>query len=70
MQQNQCAEIKIRAERKGGEMLRDMPKKHGARPSDAGFHRGSPSLDEVGIEYKQSHRWQHIEGVGGYERQY
>ena len=55
--QNRLAEIKIRAERRAGEILKEMPKQHGARPSDAGLHDVTP-LSDIGISKVQSHRWQ------------
>ena len=65
--QNQCAEIKIRAERRAGEMLIIRPKQHGARPADkpsaTGSHDETPSLRELGIKKMQSHRWQKIASI-------
>ena len=60
--QNEAAEVKIRAERKAGEMLAQMPKNEG------GLLRGNtmlprdetPTLSELGIEKMQSSRWQAI----------
>jgi len=62
--QNECAEIKIRAERKGGEMLREMELNKGGRPNENPLHdeRGL-TLADMGIEYTQSHRWQLIAGI-------
>jgi hypothetical protein len=59
--QNQCAEIVLRAERRAGQILAETPKRHGARPADAGSHDVTPSLADLGIDYKESHRWQRIE---------
>jgi N6-adenosine-specific RNA methylase IME4 len=64
--QNEAAEIKIRAERKAGEMLKQMPKQDGgdakrktlgniALPSEI-----PPTLSDLGIEKNQSSRWQQI----------
>ena len=55
---NLAKEVQLRAERKAGEFLRDMPKAQGARPPDAGYHCGSPSLGDMGISHNQSSRWQ------------
>ncbi len=55
--QNRCAEIKIWAERKAGELLAKMVKRHGARDGKTGSHRASP-LADLGINYSQSSRWQ------------
>jgi N6-adenosine-specific RNA methylase IME4 len=57
--QNEAAEVKIRAERKAGEMLAQMPMQHGARPADMGLQDVTP-LSDLGIEKIQSHRWQEI----------
>ena len=56
---NDAAEIVLRAERRLGEMLAEMPKQHGARPGDAGLHDVTPqTLEEFGIDKAQSSRWQ------------
>ena len=59
--QNECAAIKIRAERKAGEMLAGMEKNKGAacrtRLHDA------TTLNELGIDKTQSHRWQRMAAV-------
>lgn len=60
--QNQCAEIKLRAERRLGELLAALPKLHGARPADAGSHDVTP-LADLGIGKMQSHRWQAVAAV-------
>lgn len=57
--QNQVAEIKLRAERRIGEKLKEMPKKHGARPADTDSQLVTP-LKELGIERMQSSRWQAV----------
>ena len=62
--QNECAEIKLRAERKMGGMLREMPKLHGARPPDTGSHDVTP-LSDLGISKMQSHRLQLIDFLPG-----
>jgi N6-adenosine-specific RNA methylase IME4 len=65
--QNQAAEIKIRAERRAGEMLGETEKQHGARPADnfTGLHDviPPPTLKELGISEIQSHRWQTMADV-------
>ena len=58
---NAAAEIKLRAERKAGEMLAAMEKKPAGRPSGNRSHDATdspPSLDELGIKKSQSSRWQ------------
>jgi ParB family chromosome partitioning protein len=58
---NMAAEIKLRAERKAGEMLAAMEKKPAGRPSENRSHDVTdlpPSLEDLGIEKMQSFRWQ------------
>jgi N6-adenosine-specific RNA methylase IME4 len=59
--QNAGAEIKIRAERRMGELLREMKEdgelQHGGdRKSESRFHRAT--LNDIGISRTQSFRWQ------------
>lgn len=57
--QNQCAEIKIRAERRAGEMLREQEKNKGAAtPLHDERALALPRLSDLGISEVQSHRWQ------------
>ncbi len=58
---NRCAEIKLRAERRAGEILAGMEKQHGARLT-TGFH-DVRTLSDLGISKLQSHRWQAVAGV-------
>lgn len=51
--QNEAAELKLRAERKAGEVLAQMPKNPGGRAT-------SDTLSEVGVEHHQSSRWQRV----------
>jgi len=51
--QNQCAELKLRAERRAGELLTGMAKK----PNQ---HGAAPTLGGAGINHNQSSRWQRI----------
>lgn len=62
--QNNIAEVKIRAERRAGELLGEMKKNPGGRPAKNPLHneRGL-SLQEMGISHVQSHRWQSIAAV-------
>jgi len=59
--QNQAAEIKLRAERRAGEMLKEGDR---AQSGDNLLRgnimqpREAPTLDELGISKIQSHRWQ------------
>ncbi len=60
--QNQCADIKLRAERRLGELLAASVHHQGGRPP----HKRSPgatvstTLDELGVSKSQSSRWQRI----------
>lgn len=55
--------MKLRAERRAGEMLRDMAER-GERDAGQGgdrksqFHDGTVKLDDLGIDKKESYRWQ------------
>jgi hypothetical protein len=60
--QNQCAEIKLRAERKAGHMLSEQDKNKGAAVS-AENADDIPRLKDIGISYSQSSRWQAIAGI-------
>ncbi len=59
--------IKIRAERRCGELLRDMQKQHGARDGKQTELRDvtplPPTLAELGIAKIQSSRWQKLAAV-------
>jgi len=56
---NAAAEIKLRAERKAGEMLAAMEKNVGGRPTETGnVVLPVSSLDDLGIDKMQSSRWQ------------
>lgn len=63
--QNRCAEIRLRAERRAGEMLRDM-KESGDRHDGKGnnrklkLHDATPKLTDLGIERTAAHRWQKL----------
>ncbi len=62
--QNMCAEIKLRAERRAGELLREMDKNEGGDPTPSHHARGfPPTLSDLGINYSQSSRWQTIAGI-------
>jgi hypothetical protein len=61
-----ATEIKVRAERRAGELLRDMEKNPGVRtlgPSRVSAPSESPTLDTLGITHKQSSRWQKLAAV-------
>ena len=63
--QNEAAEIKIRAERKAGEILAQMPKNEGyLYRGNTMLPRGNePVLADLGIEKMQSSRWQMVASV-------
>jgi N6-adenosine-specific RNA methylase IME4 len=63
--QNQCAEIKLRAERRAGEMLTETEKNPGGQVEHESYpsheSRGRiPKLSELGITWNQSSQWQKI----------
>lgn len=59
---NDAAEVKLRAERKAGEMLAEMEKRDGGDAMKARSHDvtevSPPSLSDLGIDKMQSSRWQ------------
>jgi len=54
--QNRAAELKLRAERKAGQLLSELVYRGGNRRSNS--HDGSLKLSDLGIGYNQSSRWQ------------
>lgn len=59
-----ATEIKVRAERRAGEMLRDMPKHTGGRPSKTtDIVSAVSTLADIGVTDKQSERWQKLAAV-------
>lgn len=64
--QNIAAEVKLRAERRAGELLREMPKHEGGRPQktpDIVSGVFMPTMEDAGVSYKQSSRFQAIASV-------
>ncbi|WP_186776173.1 MT-A70 family methyltransferase [Rubripirellula reticaptiva] len=59
--QNKAAELKLRAERKAGEMLAEMKLHGGDRRSDQSADRRT--LEDLGISKDQSSRWQLLAAV-------
>lgn len=58
-----CAEIRLRAERKAGQLIKEMPKDKGGQPSKKNpslATRGSKTLEEYGVSYDQSSQWQKL----------
>jgi N6-adenosine-specific RNA methylase IME4 len=61
--QNRCAELRLRAERKLGELLTTTPRLHG-RPKSVPAQNTLPSLSDLGVrDRKLSHRAQSIAAV-------
>jgi hypothetical protein len=63
--QNEIAEIKIRAERRAGEMLKEMPREKPGeyqKSNDSTFDK-KPSLDEIGVTKSESSSWQRIADI-------
>lgn len=64
--QRLALELKLRAERKAGGFLREMPRvkpKDTLRRGDTMSPRDGPTLKDLGIEKKESERWQKIAAV-------
>lgn len=60
-----ATEIKVRAERKAGQMLADMPKNPGQLNNSSRSHdaTATKTLSELGINKTQSSRWQKLAAV-------
>lgn len=63
--QNAVAEIKIRAERRAGQLLKGMEKAKGGQPSSEKkrSHDERTTLSDLGIDHNQSSRWQTMAGL-------
>jgi hypothetical protein len=61
--QNRCAEIRLRAERKLGQYLAGTSRNSGGRPKPVPLGNGFPTLEDLGITRKLSHRAQRIAAV-------
>ncbi len=61
--QNRCAEIKVRAERRAGEILREQEKHPGAATLLHDDTSLPPRYDDIGITRLQAHRWQAIASI-------
>lgn len=59
--QNLAAELKLRSERRAGEILRSMSLRGGDRKTDARYSR--TTLEQLGIDQNQSTRWQKLAAV-------
>ena len=66
---DQATEIRMRAERRAGELLRDLEKNKGARGSGSNQHElrshdaTTPRLADLGLNKSQSSRWQQLAGI-------
>jgi len=58
--QNRCAEIRLRAERKLGQYLVGTRRNSGGRPKPVPLGNGFPTLEDLGITRKLSHRAQRL----------
>jgi len=67
--QNNCAEINLRAQRKAGELLKEMEKNKGGKPEQQTYQsqdetsKTHPKLKDLGVNKTQSYRWQKIADV-------
>jgi hypothetical protein len=61
--QNRAAEVKLRAERKAGGLLRSLKLRGGDRRSKLPEATLKSSLDELGISKKQSMLWQRVSSI-------
>ena len=60
--ERQCCEIRLRSERKAGQLLRQMEKAKGGRPTENPSN-GPRGLADLGITYDQSSQWQRLADV-------
>src|SRR5215469_18252049 len=61
--QNKCAEIRLRAERKLGQYLAGTPRNSGGRPKPVPLGNGFPTLEDLGVTRKLSHRAQRLAAI-------
>ena len=61
--QNRCAELRLRAERKLGQYLGGTPRNSGGRPKPVPLGNGFPTLEDLGISRKLSHRAQRLAAI-------
>jgi hypothetical protein len=66
---DQATEIRLRAERRAGQLLKEMEKNTGARGSGSNQHKvrshdaTAPKLSDLGINKSQSSRWQKLADI-------
>lgn len=61
--QNRAAEIKLRAERRAGELLQEIQRERRGGDRRSKSHGGTLKLSDLGINKNQSSRWQQIAGI-------
>ena len=63
--ERRACEIRLRAERKAGELLRSAEKAKGGRPKTSGANPAvsAPTLRELGVSEDQSRNWQRLAAV-------
>jgi hypothetical protein len=67
---DQATEIRLRAERRAGQLLKEIEKNKGARGSGSNQHEvrshdaTAPKLSDLGINKSQSSRWQKLADIG------
>jgi hypothetical protein len=66
---DQATEIRLRAERRAGQLLKEMGKNKGAVPGKTGVKArplldATPKLSDLGINKSQSSRWQKLADIG------
>ena len=65
--QERCAAIKLRAERRAGELLSQMGVSRGRPSAEAVEAGGHQTLDQMGVTRKQSSKWQRLASIPGDE---
>jgi hypothetical protein len=58
--ENAAAEIRLRAERRVGELLKEMPRNVGGRPTETGPHERPVSLGQLGVSKNESSAFQRM----------
>jgi hypothetical protein len=66
--EQQCQEIRVRAEARWGDLYKASLKARAGRPPENSFpresnFRGAPTLKDMGVSDKQSHEWQRLSDV-------
>lgn len=61
--QNDAAEIRLRAERRLGELMKEMPKAKAGRPSEIGPKDGPISYADQGIDKRDAAKWQALASI-------